>query len=555
MPCSEVLALPFTAGNVYTSSNGRIHHDGSISTVVFVTSALAFITVLISLQANSTSLDPVVMRLSLTVVVAAGICSIVYLLRIAKRQERTTVHPEPTACFHRLQLAILWLLGLGVMLICILSVCRLIFCVSEIIDVMRRVEISVDICYHIARLLLVATEVLFISFFCRVKFEHRLSTYHALLFIVLANSSVWIYFYLALNSDTSSDIPGVDNATAVEMNNISACYTNSTLGHLAQQVYYILFPINTEFSLLVLKFVLEMWSLDVNQSQGATHRASVMGITLTTEIEDDGPTSDLDEARPSQQSINERSNLLDTRWEYRLHNSNEYPTHNKSSSLPFLIALIISVCLFLPLAVMYLLLEFRFPGEGTFYMTTMIYEAVYKFVLFSILIVTWFYLYHDCEPIRKQASLSGKDYIILLATFGAATYYFHVIIAGSLIRGHIGAMDIMSNTISMASLYLQTTLLLQTKRYIPKRNTKRQFPSFRSLCTILSVLNFGYWITDSFAGMKFKAAFVPNVEVFGSEYWVFIMRYLFPLVIYYRLESGFTFLKIYGDFSRKNIAE
>ncbi|OWF35990.1 uncharacterized protein LOC110442253 [Mizuhopecten yessoensis] len=546
MSWSEILTLPFTAGNQYTSTNGRTHHDGSISTVVVVTSVLAFITVLMSLQENTPSghviLDPMVMRLSLTVIVVAGICSTIYLAKLAKRQSPITACRKPSACFRLLQIGCLWLFGLGVVMICLFETTRLIFCDSEITRVLPSQELGVNIVYHVTRIVLVVIEVCFITCFTFVKFDHCLSTYYALLFIVLANTSVWIYYYLALEDVSSFRLLHNYNATAPPGNSTNkTCYQNSTIGLLTGQVNKILYPVNTEFSLLVLKFVLEMWSLERTEASNVNHITSVMGITETGST--DQPTSG-----EEQEHLNERSSLLNTNWEYRIHNSQEYTSLDNACPISFYVAIAVAISWVLPLAIMYIMLEYRFPDSHEFYRIIAAYEVAYRVVMTAAVTCTWVYLQKDGRPVTDHISLKSKDYILLLGTFGAAIYFIHVLIAGSLTKNNNGKTDIISNVISMVFLYLQTTLLLQTRKFVPKRKNIRNFPSFRSLCTVLSILNFGYWITDSFVGMKFPAASSPKVEAFGSKYWTLVMQYAFPLVIFYRLESGFAFLRLYGDF-------
>lgn len=552
MHCSEMIALPFTAGDVYNSPSGHSYHDGSISTIVVVTSVLAFMTVLICLQTITTSghvvLSPMILRLFLIFLVGTGFLCTLILGKQAYTQRLQSAQKKQSTCFRRLRLCFLWLFGIGVLVICTLELTYLSVCSPEISQFVPRLELHVDIGYHASRIVFVATEIIFISLFSHFKFMHSLQTYYAMLFIISANTSVWMYYYFALDILSAENLIKLFNVTSQLNITSQECLQNSTIAKFANKIEHILFPANTEFSLLGLKFVLEMWSLGKAKNKPRNSSISVMGIDAD-EWQSPNPNEEFVNAS-SIESDGEKSRLLDSIWEYKLHNSQNNSHTSAGRRRPFCLYLVIfiSVALFVPLLVLYIILDSENQKSVEFYQHIATYEATYKAVMLLVISISWICLQIDGKPVKDRQSLNTKDLILLLCTFGSAVYFISVVIASLLTSSTIGSVTLTQNLISIVFLYLQTTLLLQSRRYVRKRRNTGKISNFRLTCVALAILNFGLWTSDNFIGMHFYAAWNTNVEVLGTVYWTRVLRYVFPFVVFYRLETAFSFCRIYGYF-------
>jgi len=214
----------------------------------------------------------------------------------------------------------------------------------------------------------------------------------------------------------------------------------------------------------------------------------------------------------------------------------------------FFITIFVGLVVFIPLLMMYILLLQEYSDGSELYNAIIRYELGYKVILLALIIYAWVVLQKECKPKLKYKFLQPKDYVTVFCTFGVAAYYINLAVAGFKSPARTGPTEAAEGIVSLAALYLQTVFILQAKGYTSKASYKKSCCSIDLVCLLMAVLNFGFWINDSFLGVKFPSSTIPKDSIFGPDYWSFVLHYIFPFVIFYRFDSSFEFLDLYKEF-------
>ncbi|XP_063420563.1 uncharacterized protein LOC134705772, partial [Mytilus trossulus] len=502
-----IFILPLTAGNCKKETHQTsISHDGSIAGIIVLTSLVAMLAEIVYIcntfeQKSRTS--PEISRPLLIVLNCLGILSCISVGIREQIKKRYILDTDTHDKSKSLKLKFLCLFCFGCVVYRILKIAFHVEC-----KVFVRISDSLEgaVLYDVSCLLFYLIQTLFIYYFCKYQFLNSLFTFYGLIVVVVTNISSWTYHATtSLNfSDTSQ-------------NNTDRCLeSNSSFSvrQLLQNVSPFTEPMLAEYPLLCLIFLSGLWPRTSN-------KPCINDVDSNVTFE----TSEMTALLQSQSTLSRR------------------PVTGAQRFVLTYCVILISVMISLPRTVIEVLRLFGVMGADFFWMSsiTTIFEHA---VLLLALVLCFHTVQHQCRP-RIETTAYDIGNVLLILSFIITTGYYtlHIMTEILPIVTKFRSLFIIRDSIRIIVLYLQTVYILQMTKYTITSSRSRYF-SVNYICLLIGLINFGYWISDTFIMVQFIYKF-QNPAYYSSIYMENTDSFWFPFVMFYRFECFMCFYSLY----------
>lgn len=518
----SILSLPFTAGTYRQRRNGSWYYDGTVSLPVLFLVLLSVVVVLTASSMLQTGADVRIglVLLLLAILMVCGIVGCIILGYITKtRGLQTVVTARRLASLSKLQVAFIWIFGFFTGIFCILNLGQQVECHLFSLTLSDNgFYWGARFCYNVVLVLFVFTEILFFSYFSRFKLKRTVSVYY-LMYVLLAANGLLMSHYFVMDHDFFPV-----NLTDVSLNEsmlIEDCLQNGTMSKLIMNSVTILLPGFTEFGLLSLTIILEIWS--PRMSSSPTCNVEMRDVCFDLESEETP-------LLPTLTPVAEMSSS-------GIHRSNRTLGHFVS----YLLSVISGLCLILGYTSMALKHD---EDVEQIRLVVETYELALKAAMILANLVGFFCLVHYCKPEVPYAPLKTKDYVYLLSAFGVIMVHICEAIVGDVIS--VLSVDplLWTSICSVFQDYLQVVFLLHASRCqssVPGSSVVL----LDSALTFTMVINFSFWFNDSFL-----LSMHPNTRItLAFKFWY---KVLLPISVFFRFSS---FLKCFIVYKKLKSSE
>ena len=479
---------------------------------------------------------------------------------------KVSVKKEVLVLSHTPKLIFMWIFGL-----CLLFLALLKF--IETMDyVVRKTNQSAifssprTIPFTLADIIFIITQLFFITYFSKRELKPSILLNIGMSFIVSCNISMW--FYSTLSSFYRHAIrhyqPISKNETVSELTK----FHNSILPFLA--------PMKTEFNLLIIGFLLTMW--DTNNDGMLNTEEEFMGTTNSDTRNPHISRSLLSNPNACiNQHPNEETELLadsileethdsiqgsaitpdrsdeDGRLGYGTMEKSTCNTTNSRNERSLYLSIIGGILMMVPYVTCCLILVKQKPEQLAFKFSFEVLRGIYIFICFGLLCMTLFQFRPSKTEELTDQRLREKQYILVVSTSGAVTFAALCLFAavfsdtsshtdhfktGAIATIYIG------QSLEIIVIFLQTILIIHSEHVVlicTSRSLEKRF-------VILGLLNFMFWVTDSFIIVSIDEDLVTGwiqTDFFTPQGWALIMETIFPFTIFYRFHSA---LEMYERF-------
>lgn len=347
----------------------------------------------------------------------------------------------------------------------------------------------------------------FIYYFYKYRFVKSLFTFYALIIIVVTNISTWTY-----KATWEHDLSTV----STENTTFRCLESNSSfsVGYLFQNARPFTEPMLSEYPLLSLLFLSGIWPRTTN-------------TTRDIEENSDEPfeESEMTTLLKSQRSTSCRPDAVARRIGVTL------------------CIILISGIICLPGLVIYVLRINGNLGEDFFWISFAITSILEDIILLIAFVICFHAVQHQCRPCKEKTSFE-IGHVLLILNFIITTGYFtlHLMTQVHPIARYRSSL-ITADIFKIIIMYLQTVYILQMTKYTITSSRSR-YLSVQYTCLLIGLINFGFWISDTFLAAPYIYKFrdpayysgfhIENTEIF----W-------FPFVIFYRFECFICFYSLY----------
>ncbi|XP_061166453.1 uncharacterized protein LOC133175373 [Saccostrea echinata] len=521
----SLFVVPFTAGNGMRTNEGLRIHDGSISTLAIAVYliGIAFVTIFVSSTPLHVDPDNFI-RFVLITVVLIGVGALVFLWVKFRRQMREneimvnyTTNTKPTG----LRLKFLWLFCLGLIVRAALSMARRFHNISTSYHLARS---YVSIIWNILLFVFACLQTAFISYFRNTEIVGSLLVHYGMIFIVVANLSVWFdsilaqerhFFHLNFN-ETKINNFGVESFN---------CTNESSIVCFAENAFPYVLPIVAEFCLVSIGFLFQIWS--------SAKRTMIKNFLMTS--------SDIQ---------GESTSLLNSEYvEIDQQSSYNYGARRKSALLYLSAAVGAVFVVVLLIIVLAILTEKKEEELRSLYISLEIYRLMYTIIMIGLVFLGFGLLYGQCVPTSNPRHISGSEYILLFSSLGMVMYLVFGVVAGFNFKSQ-GSWNIAENILSLILVYFQTVLMLQSYRY--RRYRKLECLSIKNVFMLLAVMNLGLWFNDSFLQNRVPYINEVNYKMYKQEIWDFVNGTLFPITVFFRFQCSMILYELHHLFRTHN---
>lgn len=166
-------------------------------------------------------------------------------------------------------------------------------------------------------------------------------------------------------------------------------------------------------------------------------------------------------------------------------------------------------------------------------------QIILKFV--ALLLITLSTI-HVCKFLTFHLNTSA--FILIISCFGNVVYHTLYIIASISTNG-IMPVPFVDNAISILMAGIQVYFLLGV--HCLESPTSPKNYAIHCACSLLSMINFGLWISDSIGEERRPVFSIALSYVYGEFVWKVINKIVLPLTIFFRFHSGIHFLKLFWE--------
>ena len=519
----SLFLVPFTAGNGVQNSNGLRIHDGSIST-----SAIAIFLVGIAFVSISVSSSPIhedpdnLIRYVLITTVLLGIGAILTLW--ARFHKQISEKKDTASCSTKskstgLQLKFLWLFCVGIIVQAAISMANRVYYISTSYHL---VQSYVSIPWNILLFAFSCLETAFVSKFCKTAVVGSLLVYYGMIFIIVANLSIWFDSILGQELHYFNSNNGTQTNLEVESFN---CTYKATVVCLAENAFPYLFPIVAEFCLVSTGFLFRIWS---TAKKNMTYDSL---MTTTRDREETLPLLKFDYIEIDQQpSI--------------LNGDSRKPSYScLSATLGMLFVIILII---LEVAI---LIENGEDKLGELYKSLEIYRLVFTVTMLGLVFLGFGLLYGQCIPINTPRHLSAGEFILLFSLLGMVMFLLLGVVAG-IKHSSTGSWSTAENVVLLVVVYFQTVFILQSYRY--RRYRRLDCLSIKNVFMLLSVMNLGLWFNDSFLQNRVPYIHAVYHKMYSHQAWTFMNAILFPIVVFFRFDCSMMLYELHHTIISSN---
>lgn len=492
--CRSLFFLPCTAGNYLPnkSFDGFISALVTLSVLTAVAISVLFWTTDSAAQTEVEKIDPI--RIVLILVISMAILTSILFIHY---RSNTAINRQINDTKTMMIKFKLLFLGL--------------FSVACIYDLSIRITVHLTckdypndenitrVVYEIFRILFHSFMFIFIvtcMFFKRVFYKNCLTHYGATI-LVVANASIFLYhsfkFYYEDERDNS--------------NITMSCINDTFLRSLYEVPKPYLEPTGVENSLFAILLIKEIFS--------------------TTE-------STYKSRNPSPVSYDDTPDTVTT-----------HPENSESKYKALFTAvtiILINICTCIAL---FMIKHYQLGSEGYgFDIVQSIVYAIVKVAMYAAQTRCFYYLVKHGESYvhTEKVPLEFDHYLLLLSAFGSFIYFVLQFISSIRTNVAIHRIYALKNAMNIITTFTQTVLILHLKDYKNIKD-KRGIFSISNTFLYLSLVNFSFWLFDSFYEAHVMYISEYTVEFYGLQTWITIRHMLFPLIVFYRFRCFLTFLE------------
>ncbi|XP_052068526.1 uncharacterized protein LOC127707817 [Mytilus californianus] len=481
------LVMPFTAGLVTKRENGRFSvHDASISGLVLLTTlVIAVLEVMLIFPTKDS-------RWVMVGLLAFAICILItcsFLVHI--KSDWKVFHRRKVT--DRLKLAFLWLFCFGNIVSQAMKLALHIQCNV-------RESLSQKSIYYIITWLFDLGQTIFIVYFSRFRFANIRCFYYILMFLFVANISLWTRNNLDLYFEDIKDI----------LNNSGHLCNNATTLYKAGRILKpFLDPVLLEYCLLSLIFISQMWpkqyvSLD-----------NMHLFDSTSLSQDNGENYPL---------LSRNIAVL----------NRHTPMNRKSKCIVGLVILFFLSFIMIQCILMYIT-KFNQAGAPS------AYYLFGNILRIPLTIKCYHALAGELQPKERPRKIINIQHFIILST-SLATCGYYILESLGIFRNDI---RIHLNTVVRVTVtILQTTFILQMKQY-RKFSSSNSVLSIRNIFLVMCFVNFSTWFSYTFMYVPYEG-FI-NQPLFDSTTWLKFKHFWVPFVIFYHFECFIMFYHFYKE--------
>ncbi|XP_071129146.1 uncharacterized protein [Mytilus edulis] len=483
------LLMPFTAGLVTKRENGGFSvHDASISGLVLLTTLVIAILEVMLIFPTKHSRWLIVGLLALAICLLIACSLLVHIKSHWKVFHRRQVT-------HKLKLAFLWLFCFG-------NIVSQAMKLSLHIQCNIRESLSQKAVFYIITWLFDLGQTIFIVYFSKFRFANIKCFYYILMFLFVANISLWTHKNVDLYFEDKNDI----------LNTSGHLCNNATTLYKAERILKpFLDPVLLEYCLLSMIFISQMWP-----------KQKVALDTMNL----------LDSSSFSQET-GEHFQLLSGHITVRNRHMNRKSKCIVGLGILFCLSFIIIQCI-----LMYIPKYNQAGGPNTYYL-------VGNILRIPLTIKCFHALAGELQPKERPRKIINIQHFIILSTSLATCGYYILESLGSRNRAQFHDIRIHLNTVVRVIVtILQTTFILQMKQY-RKFSSSNSVLSIRNIFLVMCFVNFNTWFSYTFISVPYHA--YTNQPVFNSNTWLKFKHFWVPFVMFYHFECFIMFYHFYKE--------
>ncbi|XP_052069236.1 uncharacterized protein LOC127708400 [Mytilus californianus] len=398
---------------------------------------------------------------------------------------------------HRLKLAFLWLFCFGNIVSQAMKLALHIQCNV-------RESLSQKAVYYIITWLFDLGQTILIVYFSRFRFANIKCFYYILMFLFVANISLWTRKNVDLYFEDKNDI----------LNNSGHLCNNATTLYKAERILKpFLDPVLLEYCLLSLIFISQMWP-----KQNVP--LDTMGLLDSTSFS---------------QENGENYPLLSGHITVR----NRHTPMNRKSKCIFGLGILFCLSfIMIQCILMYIPKYNQAGGPNAYYLFGNILRI-------PLIIKCYHALAGELQPKERPRKIINIQHFIFLSTSLATCGYYILESLGSRYRTQFHDIRIHLNTVVRVTFtILQTTFILQMKQY-RKFSSSNSVLSIRNIFLVMCFVNFNTWFSYTFISVPYDG-FI-NQPFFDSNIWLKFKHFWVPFVIFYHFECFIMFYHFYKE--------
>ena len=511
---------------------------------------------------------------SLGITDALGVVLSVFMILLCglsfKFGEKISVKKEVLLLSHTPKLIFMWIFGL-----CLLFLPLLKFIETMDYVVQKRNPSDVfsspkSVPLTFIEIIFIINQLFFVTYFSKRELKPSILLNIGMSFIVSGNILMW--FYSTLFSFYRHAIqhyqPISKNETVSELTK----FHNSILQFFA--------PMKTEFNLLIIGFHLTLWEtndhviLNMEEEFGKHLMKTTNADTRSPNISRSVPSNSnvCINQHPNEETesladsiLQETHDLIhgsavepdrsdeDERLGYGTMDNSRCSTITYRNEMSLYLSIIAGILTMVPYVTCCLILVKQNPEHLAFKFSFEVLRGIYICICFGLVCMTLLQFRQSNTEERTDQRLREKQYILVVSTSGAVTFAALCLFAAvfSDTSSHtdhfkIGAIATiyLSQSIQISVIFLQTILIIHSEHVVLMCRSR----SLEKKIVILGLLNFMFWVTDSFIIVSLDEDMVTGwiqTDFFTPQGWALIMETIFPFTIFYRFHSA---LEMYERF-------
>ncbi|XP_062604559.1 uncharacterized protein LOC134266327 [Saccostrea cucullata] len=195
----------------------------------------------------------------------------------------------------------------------------------------------------------------------------------------------------------------------------------------------------------------------------------------------------------------------------------------------------------------------NFPDDFTVYVAI---QISFKFIMLVLILICISVVWTNMKYHFNVWCL-----VLLISCFGNVVNHMIYCFGLTVNKGQIEiptydlTMSWIDNIISIILAFCQTNYLLGTHSHIEYNEScccREKCSNFYKMCVnyfcfLIGILNLGLWIGDSIGEERIPVLSYPMYQAYDSKVWNVIIKLVLPLTIFFRFNTGLSFLEMYWE--------
>ena len=555
------IALPLDEENITRNEQRRrCRNKGKLTSQILTACMIPVIAIVVAIFYIRDVMGHVDTLTSLGIADALVAVSSVFMILLCgvsfKFGDKVSVKKKVLLLSHTLKLIFLWIFGLCILSLALLKLIETMDYVVQKTNQSAFLSSPRAIPLTFIEIIFIITQLFFVTYFSKRELKPSILLNIGMSFIVSSNILMW--FYGTLISFYRHAIGHYQPISKNETFSVLTKFHNNILPFLA--------PMKTEFNLLIIGFLLTMWDtnddvmLNIEEefigTTNSNRRNSNLARSLPTNSnacinqhpnEETGLFADTSlgvQAHGLIHSAPDRSDE-DERLGYGTIENSTRSTINNRSERSLYLSIIAGILMMVTYVTCCLILVKLKPEQMSFKFSFEVLRGIYILICFVLLCMTLYkFRPSNTEELTRQR-LQEKQYILVVSTSGAVTFAALCLFAALLSKtsshtDHFKTMAItttyLHQSVEIFVIFLQTILIIHSEHVILMCRSS----SLEKTFVILGLLNFMFWVTDSFIIVSIDEDMVTGwiqTDFYTPQGWALIMETVFPFTIFYRFHS------------------